>query len=805
MKIPYSWLKEYVDFDASPEELADRLTFSGLEVEAINTVGSEYKGVVVGEVREVGAHPGADRLKLCRVYDGSEEKSVVCGAHNYEVGDKVPFAGVGAVLPDGTKIKKARIRGEVSHGMMCSESELGISADHSGIMILDGGSVPGTEFSQIMGSPETVLELEVTWNRPDCLSIIGVAREVAALYGTQVKLPGFIVEEGSGPVDRSAEVKVEDAQACPRYTARVLSGIKIGPSPAWMQRRLAHCGIRPINNIVDITNYVLLECGQPLHAFDYEMLAAGDKAEVLVRQARRKEKITTLDGIERELADGMLVITDGKKPVAVAGVMGGEGSEVLENTTRVLLESACFDPASIRKTSSQLGLSSESSHRFERGVDIALVEWASARAASLMAELAGGVVDKGVIDVYPDQTKGAIIILRFQRVRDLIGLDISAKEMLGILRSLGMDISGESDDSCMVEAPVYRRDISIEADLIEEIARMYGLDKVSASVPKSLVVPDADDSTERAVQKLREAAAGLGLSEIVNYSFVSDEMLARFGISSEEMVALPDPVSKDHGVLRASLLPQVAQALAGNLAHQVETAGVFETGRVFVRKKKGGMPEEEDRFCLGLMGNVGGAASVGNKEVSNEEMFLWAKGIIEGLVSFMKVPTFRLREAEGKGCPAFRPDAVLSVVLDGVECGVLGLLNDEMRASWRMPGPVALAEIRVGELTTHAFDTPVLAEIPSFPAVTRDMALLVSQDVTHEDVMNIITKNAPAELTDVRLFDIYTGEGIEAGKKSLAYSLVYRSLERTLTDEDANGYHETIKSALENELKVEIR
>lgn len=802
MKVPISWLKEYVDFDASPQELADRLTFSGMEVESIKVVGADYEGIVVGEIKEISAHPGADRLKLCRVNNGAEDVSIVCGASNYEIGDKVPFAGVGCQLPDGTRIRKAKIRGEESFGMICSEAELSLSEDHSGIMILDRVIEPGRPFSEVVGPPDTVIDLEITWNRADCQSIMGVAREVAALYGTQVKVPELAIIESDESVEDSAVVDIDDPEGCPRYTARVLSGVKLAPSPMWMQRRLALCGIRPINNVVDITNYVLLECGQPLHAFDYNKLVTDGKARIVVRRAGKGEKLSTLDGVARDLDGEMLVISAADRAVALAGVMGGEGSEIYDSTEKVLLESAYFRPQDIKKTSTSLGLVSESSYRFERGVDIGSVEWASARAAGLLSEFAGATACKGVIDKYPCETKPVVIKFRFQRARDLIGIDMPDDDMISILESLQIRVIGCECGVGLIESPLFRQDLQIEADIIEEIARIYGLDKIETIVPKTMIVPDADDSEFRALRICRETVAALGCSETMNYSFLSPGLLEIFGKDSGSRVVLPNPVSEDHSVLRNSLMPQMGAALAGNLSRQVDRACLFEIGRVFLKDKSGDILEEE-RLCVGLMGDLSRSMGLGKRsDVLPEDMFLWMKGLIERLCRALNAGELTFAKASAH---CFEVGCAVSVSIGGEECGVMGLLNSDIRSGWRMPGPVAIAEINVKKLIEHVFEVRELRDVPAFPAVSRDMALLVSQDVAHEHVMDVIMNSAPLELTEVRLFDIYTGEGIGDGKRSLAYSLVYRSLERTLTDEDANGYHETIKSALKQKLNVEIR
>ncbi|MDA1045124.1 MAG: phenylalanine--tRNA ligase subunit beta, partial [Verrucomicrobia bacterium] len=519
MKVPLSWLKEFVDFEATAEELAEALTASGTEVESISRSGGGLTDLVVGEIVEIGQHPNADRLRLCKVNRGSEQVNVVCGASNFNIGDKAAFAPLGATLPDGTKIKRSKIRGEVSLGMLCAADELGLSDAHDGIFLVDRDVAAGTPLTELLPAEETVLTLEITWNRPDLLSIIGVAREVAAIYGVahRVPLPTFV--ERGRDVESLARVSVSDAAACSRYTARVIQSVTDGPSPAWMRRRLELCGLRSISCLVDVTNYVLLECGQPLHAFDFDQLA---EHRIDVRCAQAGERLTTLDGGERCLTKDMTLICDGRGPVALAGVMGGSGSEIRDTTTNILLESATFDAPSIRATSSALNLSSESSHRFERSVDPELADWASRRAAMLFEALTGGEVAKGMIDIRKSPRRSLQVALRFDAARKLLGMPITNDEMTTILGRLKLPISEQDADGGVVDVPSFRFDITIEADLIEEIARLYGLDALPDVLPSAKLSPHADDRIPRAAMKARDLLIALGLTEVMNYSFLSD-------------------------------------------------------------------------------------------------------------------------------------------------------------------------------------------------------------------------------------------------------------------------------------------
>lgn len=800
MRVPLSWLKDYVDLDESPRQIADRLTFSGTEVEGIETVGPACEGFIVAEVRAVEKHPNADKLTVCRVFDGQQELQVVCGAPNVQAGGRYPFAPVGATLPDGSlTIKKAKIRGVESFGMLCSRSELGLPDDHAGLMTLDAAWAPGTPLADVLGPPEVVLELEITPNRPDCLSLIGIARELAALYRTKVKWPEVRGQESEISDQKTATVTVEDPAGCPRYTARRIDGVRIGPSPGWMQKRLQLAGLRAINNVVDVTNYVMIECGQPLHAFDRDLLHEG---RVVVRRARAGERLHTLDDVDRDLDPSMLVIADARRAVAVAGVMGGAGSEIRDATSAVLLESALFRPADIRATSRKLGLSTESSYRFERGADFDTVEWAGRRAATLIAELAGGTVAPGVVDVAAAKPAARTIACRYDYVRDVTGVAAGNDEIRAVFQALELGVDGDGGASARVTVPPFRRDLEREIDLVEEFARIHGLDKIAAPEPRAVVDPMAtDDAALRARQLLREGLAGLGLSEIVTYSLVSDDLLDRFNPGDQaQRIAIPRPISADQSVLRTSLVPQVVETLGRNRAHQVQDAALYEIGRVF--RKADGATIEEERLTIGLMGPAGRRALDRRRAVEPEEMFLWAKGMVEALFERLRVEAWSTRAASVAG---LEDGATVEVQVGDEVAGAIGLVKRDVRRAWRLGDPVAVIDLAVGPATRSALALRGFREIPAYPSVARDVAMIVADRVRHEDIVRVIRKKAPRELEHVEIFDIFRGGAIGAGKRSAAYSLVYRSATRTLTDEEANGYHEAVKEALREELGAEIR
>jgi len=826
MKVPVSWLNEYVDVsDLSVRELADKLTFSGVEVEGVEEVGAALdERFVVGEIVSCVAHPNSDHLHVCKVSDGAQEFQVVCGAPNAAEGLKVPFAKIGAVVPaGGFEIKKAKLRGVESFGMLCSERELKLSDDHGGLMVLDAGLPAGTLVRDVLPKPDVVLDLEITWNRPDCLSIVGIAREFAALLRRPLNLPAVDFEESGEPVESYATVFVQDAVKCPRYTARVVTGVKDGASPEWMRRRLELCGVRPIGLIVDVTNYVMLECGQPLHAFDYRRLAEN---KVIVRCAKDGEKMRTLDGVERTLDPSVLVIADAESPNAVAGVMGGAESEIAAGTECVLLESALFDPASTKWTSTKLGLSSESSRRFERGVDPDLADWASRRAVSLLARHGGAVVAKGVIDVDARGFAPAEVALRFQRVNEVVGVELSQNWVVAILTSLGLEVAARDAERAVFRIPSWRLDLTLEADLIEEVARVHGLDAIPDRMPDSTAVSVLDDRPFYVRAKCRQLLLGMGFSEAMHYSFLSAQELVDFGydarlldvsasqkgagvrgvgalLTEGDVLVLPNPVSADYGVLRDSLLPQLAGSLGRNAARQATGVSLFEMGRVFFVGADG-QPGEEERVALGTMSGLQGVAS-GHGPGSKEDAILSLKGAVEQLVADLRAGTLSFEQAS---FPAFEEGWAVTIKLDGTAIGLMGLVSDKLRHQWRMAGFLPLAEIRLAPLLANYGAGAVTVDktlISKYPATRRDVALVVEAGVTHEQIVAAIRKAAPAELTRVELFDIFQSKALGSGKRSLAYAMTFRSPERTLTDAEVNAAFVKIVQALKDGLRVDVR
>ncbi len=798
MRVPIGWLKDFVDLSESVGEIAERLTFAGIEVEGIETIGGRFEGVVVGEVRAVNRHPNADRLTVCTVFDGAQNLQVVCGAPNVRAGGKYPFAPLGAQLADGTVIRRAKIRGVESQGMLCAEDELGLSNDHAGLLEIPSDATPGRPLSEVLGPPETVLDLEITPNRPDCLSIIGIARELAALYRRPLRYPPFDFQDSVEAVPPSVEVC--DADLCPRYTARVLRGLQVGPSPDWMRRRLEHAGVRPISNLVDVTNYVMLELGHPLHAFDLARLAGG---RIVVRRAIGGERIRTLDGVERALDSDILVIADAERPVAVAGVMGGEGSEIGPATTDVLLESASFQKASIRATARRLGLNTESSHRFARGVDVEGVERASRRAAALMLALAGGRAD-GFADCYPKRPERVSIRCRPSWIAALTGAPASAERAMEIFRSLEMDAAWRAADELEVVPPLFRGDIREEVDLVEEYARVEGLDRIPAPSPHARIVMEADDAGLRALAFARRQWIALGLTEVLNYSLLAPSLLKLFGMDGNEVIRLPNALSEEYSALRPSLIPQIVETLGRNRFRQLRDGAVFEIGRVF-RRMNDGDHVEETRVAIALMGAIGRPLLDRRRPVTAEESWRWLRGLLDHWLAVIGAEQWDFIEQDYQDHHAFESGRSFAIRQEGVKIGCAGLIRRVIAAEWRILEPVAVAEIALEPVTRNAFRVRS-ARVPSvYPAVTRDIALVVSKDARHEEILRVIRRTAPRELESVELFDIYRGAGVPEGRKSMAYSLTYRSADRTLTDAEVESFHAAVVRALVQDLGAEIR
>jgi phenylalanyl-tRNA synthetase beta chain len=801
MRVSYNWLKEYVDCELIPSELADLLTMAGLEVEGIEEVGSELKGVVVAQIASVAPHPQADRLSLCRVMVGEETYSIVCGARNMQEGDKVALALVGAELPEGVTTKETKIRGERSEGMLCSEAELGLSSSADVIMILPPDAPVGAPVADVLNVRDHMLEVTLTPNRGDCLSMIGVAREVAALTGGGFHPPAPQLREGRDRIKDVVRVSVLDPDLCPRYSARFITGVQIGPSPFWLRARLERAGVRSINNVVDVTNYVMLEYGQPLHAFDFDLLEGG---EIVVKRATAGQTFVTLDEMERVLDKDTLMICDAARPVAIGGVMGGLNSEIRDNTSRVLLESAYFSPAGTRRTSKALGLQTESSYRFERGIDPEGVLDASLQATALIAQLAGGEVTRGTIDCYPTPIPHTEIRLRLSKVNALLGMNLEQEEVHGILRRLHMEVKKNQGLEWVVSPPTYRGDIMREIDLIEEIGRLTGYNRIPVQTPKMWVLPLRKERGEEVEKRAKDALVGLGFSEVITYSFIAPQSLEALRLLPDDPrlhpLTLLNPLVEGQSVMRTTLLPGLFETAGYNLSHKNRDLKIFESREVYHPQKREKLPQERRSLAGLTMGSVAGKGwNIPPQEVD----FYYLKGCVEQLLAELRTPTPTFTTSEG--IPYLLPSKSAVVTVDEVEVGAVGELHPAVAEAFELPPGVLVFEIDLPTLAERFWREVTFTPLPWFPSVDRDVAVVVDEGISAEELREIFqgVDNAYIELVEV--FDCYRGDPIPRGRKGLAFRIRYRSGERTLTDEEVNKFHQEVLEQLRKVPELIIR
>ncbi|MGV8083081.1 MAG: phenylalanine--tRNA ligase subunit beta [Coriobacteriia bacterium] len=809
MLVSLRWLKEFVDIPLTTPQLVDRLDLTGTAVEGVHHQGAQLEGVVIGQIVAKERHPEADRLWVTTVDIGEEERlAIVCGAQNFEAGDKVPVATVGTTLPNGVTIKKSKLRGIESHGMNCSADELGLGGDHEGILILPPDAPVGQSFSEYADLSDDVLELEITPNRPDCLSVTGVAREVGAVLGEEVRRVVPHVEERGELIADSAMVWIEEPELCPRYTARLIRDVKIGPSPEWLRERILASGGRPISNVVDITNYVLFELGHPLHAFDADLIArdADGKIAIGVRRAHPGETLTTLDGVLRELKEDTLLITDPTGPIALAGVMGGEATEVRAETVNVLLESACFNPASISRTSRQLGLVSEASMRFERGVDRAGSIAAADRAAELIAEYAGGTVAPGVIDVYPLPAERLCIPLRMTRVNAFLGCEVSASETEDILGRLGCSIRARRDETeglvLDVEVPTFRPDLEREVDLIEEVLRVYGMDRIEPTLPGGRGRIGELTREQKLRERIGATLRACGLNETMTYSFgdPGDPKRMRSELAEGEVaVELLNPMSGEQSVLRRSLLPGLLRSVSYNQRRGVEDVHLYEIGSVFQTSEGRKRPKEQQ-----VVGGV--LAGAWHRPAWNEPAeqlgFFDGKGALEAVFRELGIARYEVRAAE---LPHLQPGRSAEVLVGREVAGWLGEVHPLVLGEFDADGPVTAFQIEVAPLIRAAVDIKPFTEVPRFPGVELDLAIVVAENVTVQQVERAIRSAGGKLLESVRVFDVYRGQGVPEGKKSLAFELVYRAADRTLTTEEVTPVHEKLIRKVSGSVGAELR
>ena len=797
MNISYNWLKSLIDFDLDPHELAERLTMSGHAVEEMSYLGEGLEGIVVGRAACIRPHPDADKLKLVEVdYGRGENVEVVCGAPNVKQGGLYPLALQGTVLPGGFKVRKTKIRGVESCGMLCSEAELGLSDDAAGLMELDSGCKPGTPLAAVIGRDDWLLVLEITANRGDMWSHLGVARELQPFTGRKLTLPPSDCDERGPEIESLTSVKIEDPVGCPRYMARVILDVKVGPSPRWLVERLEAVGQRSINNVVDVTNYVLFELGQPLHAFDMDRLK---EKRIVVRKAGEGETILTLDELARRLTAKMTVIADARKPVAVAGVMGEKFSEVDENTSRVLLECAYFDPVTNRRTSRALGLFSEASRRFERGTDYGLMPFAVDRAARLIAEVSSGTVAKGVIDIYPSPIQGKVVELRPSRVKRVLGVEFDESEIRKWLEGVDFRVAKKKGGVLEVQVPTCRTlDVSREEDLIEELARLRGYDRIP--VPSRMdITPEAGGRENyNREMNLRHALSGMGFQEVMTTSFADSQFIEKiYGPGRFAPMKLESPISSDEDVLRPSLFPTLLACVKRNLNQRNRNLRLFEIGNVFTRKP--GEKGTGEQKHLGIAA-TGSECPVHWSGSPSRFDFFALKGVLESLFSRLKLPAPVITEDSE---PVLHPGEAAAIFHENEKVGFLGRLNPSLARECDVPEDIFFLELHLEPLLSSTL-TPVYRESSPFPGVRRDLSIVVDETTTCAELIEEIRKGS-ALVTDVTVFDLYRGEHVPKGKRSLAMSVLFQSRDRTLRDEEVGRIFNGIFQELMKKFGVQPR
>lgn len=806
MKVSLKWLSEYVEVPEDLKAFCDRLDLTGTGVEGVERTGDIYDHVVTGQILEKEAHPDSDHMWVTKVDVGSanvdkegnpEPLQIVCGAQNFNQGDHVVVATIGAVLPGDFKIKKSKLRGVVSRGMNCSARELGIGSDHDGIMILPEDAPIGMPLADYLNLSDTILDLEITPNRPDCLSMVGMAREVGAMYAADAKNPldemeAALKEASDMPsVDELASVTVKDVDRCPRYTARVIKNVKVGPSPDWLAERVTAAGARSINNVVDVTNYILFLFGQPLHAFDYDKLVdETGKANVIVRAAKEGEKLQTLDGEERELTEDMTVIATPEKAVGLAGVMGGFDSEVTEETTTILLEAATFEPGRTSRTSRNLGLISESSMRYERRVDDVEIDRMSAAAAQLLAEVSGGVVVPGVIDIYNTKTESETLEFRVPRFQAMMGEAIPREFIIDMLQRLGCEVNVEEEDTLKVVPPTFRPDLEREIDLYEEVLRLYGMDRIPSTLPGGPGRVGIKTEAQRIMDKINNTLRACGLNETMTYSFADPHELEQLRMPTEGMgipVELLNPLNAEQSVMRQSIIPGLMRSVAYNQSRGVHNIQLYETGVVFFGAEGKKSPKERNRLAAVMAGAMNDPAW--NKESLNFGFFD-GKGVIESLMRELALAKPRFKALSAEEAPHLQPGRAAQVLDGGTVLGWIGEIHPLACDTYEVQAPLVAFELDLDALIKCARPARDYVDVPVFPAVTMDVAFVVDEEVTHEQLLRCITSAGGKLLDTVQLFDVYRDEArLGAGKKSMAYALEYRAADRTLTTEEVDKQH----------------
>lgn len=822
MKVSLKWLSEYVEVPEDLKAFCDRLDLTGTGVEGIDRTGDIYDHVVTGQILEKVAHPDSDHMWVTKVDVGSanvdkdgnpEPLQIVCGAQNFNQGDHVVVATIGAVLPGDFKIKKSKLRGVVSCGMNCSARELGIGSDHDGIMILPEDAPVGMPLADYLNLSDTILDLEITPNRPDCLSMVGMAREVGAMYAINAKNPlaemeAALKEDNDMPsIDELATVTIEDVDRCPRYTARVIKNVKVGPSPDWLAERVTAAGARSINNVVDVTNYILFLFGQPLHAFDYDKLVdETGKANVVVRAAKKGEKLQTLDGEERELTEDMTVIATPEKAVGLAGVMGGFDTEVTDETTTILLEAATFEPGRTSRTSRNLGLISEASMRYERRVDDVEIDRMSAAAAQLLADVSGGVVVPGLIDVYNTKTEVDTLDFRIPRFQAMMGESIPRDFIIDMLQRLGCTVDSTQEDTLKVVPPTFRPDLEREIDLYEEVLRLYGMDRIPSTLPGGPGRVGIKTEAQRTMDKINNTLRACGLNETMTYSFADPHELEQLRMPTEGMgipVELLNPLNAEQSVMRQSIIPGLMRSIAYNQSRGVHNIQLYETGVVFFGAEGKKSPKERNRVAAVMAGAM-------NDPVWNQQAvpfdFFDGKGVIESLMRELALAKPRFKALSAEEAPHLQPGRAAQVLDGGTVLGWVGEIHPLACDAYEVQAPVVAFELDLDALIKCARPARDYVNVPVFPAVTMDVAFVVDEEVTHEKLLRSITSAGGKLLDTAQLFDVYRDEErLGAGKKSMAYALEYRAADRTLTTEEVDKQHARLVKKVCGATGAEVR
>ena len=794
MKVSLSWLQDYVAIEMEVNKLAEALTMTGLEVEAVIQRFEYLKDVLVGRIIEIKPHPGADRLKLCQVDTGSRILPVVCGALNIRVGMKAPLAMIGAHLPNNKPLKKGIIRGEISEGMLCSAGELGIGLDISGVHELDSTIEIGLNLCLALDLDDTVFEIGLTPNRPDCLSIIGIAREIASLQNVPLKLPQYEIPAEKGDINTLSSVKIQDINHCPRYSARLLEDIIIEPSPFWLADRLISVGLRPINNIVDITNFVMMETGQPLHAFDFDLLAEN---KIIVRTAGQGEKFKTLDNKEYLLTEEMLLICDGKQPVAIGGVMGGLNSEINQNTRRVFLESAYFNPASIRRTSKKLGLSTDAAYRFERGVDPFKTVAALNRAAVLMAKISKGKLIAGFIDEYPDPPSIQPINLSVSQTNRILGTKLAAGQIEQMLKSIEFKVDFKDPDTFTISPPTFRVDVLRPEDLMEEVARLSGYNQIPTTFPHIPAEARTQGGLMALRNKLKDLLTGLGFNEVINYTFIHGASCDRLNLKSDDprrnLVKIVNPLTEDQAVLRTSLIPGLLENIRNNIAQQTADLKLFEAGKIFIAKGTDELPVETE-ILAGLWTGNRIKNTWYSKPVPSD--FFDIKGAVEGLLSGIKMRDLTFTAMRDSQCTYTRFGHTAKIFDHGQELGLVGEIQPSVLKQYDINQPVFIFEIDL-DILLKRIPLEINAEpLPKYPSVSRDITLIVDQDIEVEKILTGLMDLKENLVESLHLFDIFEGDSIPENKKSVSFRVTYRSSMTTLKDETINQLHQELSGKL---------